>query len=217
MPGSAAASGRPGAGSQRQTAHYRVVTETWLTADLHLHHDHVAQIRGFGSAADHDAAVTAAWRRRVRDGDDIWVLGDIGLGGWRRALPVIGALPGRKHLVFGNHDPGHPMHRNGHTKHRAYLEVFETVHTSASLRHDTVTWVLSHFPYDGECEGRDGEERGLQWRLRDCGAPLFHGHTHAECPLSFSAAGTPQVCVGLDAWSLAPVTLFDAAAAYRPA
>ena len=39
-----------------------------------------------------------------------------------------------------------------------------------------------------------------QWRLRDAGNPVLHGHTHSTEKVSFSACGTPQLHVGWDAW-----------------
>ena len=68
-------------------------------------------------------------------------------------------------------------------------------------------WLMSHYPYDGD---HMAEARYDQFRLRDLGRSLFHGHTHSNERLSFSNKGTPQVNVGLDAWDLKPVSLFDA-------
>lgn len=45
----------------------------------------------------------------------------------------------------------------------------------------------------------------MQYRLRDMGIPIVHGHVHAPYIVSYTQPGTLQVHVGLDAWNLAPV------------
>lgn len=189
-----------------------MMAEVWLTSDTHLGHDFVARLRGFESHNEHDAAIARKWDKRVRDGDEVWVLGDIAMNGWKDRLAWFWHRPGIKHLVLGNHDRAHPLHRNAHGHQSHYLSVFETVQTAASLRGGKV--LLSHFPYDGEGVTRDPDkpERYSQWRLRDMGLPLLHGHTHDDVRFRWSAKGTLMHHVGLDAWGLAPVTLHDALA-----
>ena len=175
---------------------------TWFTSDLHLGHRLVAGKRGFGEDTDaHDAALAANWRACVGETDIVWVLGDLTLGRVDAALAPLAALPGRKRLVLGNHDRGHPMHRDAHLFAAAYAAVFELVTHAARTRVLGVEALLSHFPYE-----RDrGAVRHTQWRLPDLGVPLIHGHTHDRERVALSAAGTREVHVGLDAWDLAPV------------
>lgn len=183
----------------------------FLSSDLHLGHTLAATERGFATVDDHDRAIMAGLRRRLRDGDDLFLLGDLAFAGWVPRVLQLASLPGRKHLVLGNHDRAHPMHPNG-WKHLAVLgQVFASVQTAATIRHGGVEWLLSHFPYSGDHPGT--EDRHPQWRLPDRGQPIFHGHTHAASRVSRSTAGTVQVHVGLDAWGLKPVTLHDAVSA----
>lgn len=188
--------------------------QTWLTSDTHLGHGFVAALRGFASPEEHDMAVAHNWDRRVHDRDVVWVLGDVALGGWRDRLPWFAERPGTKHLVLGNHDRAHPMLRNAHAHQKTYLSVFDSVQTAASLRHDGRTVLLSHFPYDGEGNSRDEDaDRASQWRLRDEGRLLLHGHVHDDVRARVSVRGTLMGHVGLDAWELSPVTLPDIFAA----
>lgn len=182
------------------------MAETWFTSDLHLGHDFVARHRGFSSHEEHDAELARRWDKRVRDGDEVWVLGDVAMNGWYMRLDWFRDRPGIKHLVLGNHDRAHPSQRNAHAHMSAYLDNFSTVQTAAKVS----GFLLSHFPYDGEGEGRrDDEDRHTQWRLRDEGTPLLHGHLHDTITGRLSLRRTPMIHVGLDAWGLRPATLHE--------
>ena len=179
------------------------MADVFFTSDLHLGHAFVARTRGFDNVADHDLAIEWAWTEAVRPGDHVWVLGDIAASSPAWALDVLGRLPGVKHLILGNHDRAHPMHRDAYRQQAQYLDVFASVQTAARRRIRGREVLLSHFPYD-----RDRDTfRFAQWRLRDEGVALLHGHTHGTERLSLSARSTPEIHVGVDAWGLAPVPL----------
>lgn len=172
---------------------------TYFTSDLHLGHRFVAGLRGFDSADEHDEAIVKRWKHHVTDGDDVWVLGDLAASSPDAALEIIGSLPGRKHLISGNHDKVHPMHRDAHKHQRKYLEVFESVQPFARRKIGEHYVLLSHFPYSTD---RD-EPRYVQYRLRDEGMYLLHGHTHS----SEVVTSAREFHVGVDAWDLYPVSL----------
>lgn len=185
---------------------------TWFTADLHIGHQKVAEIRlGQGvTTGYHDDLLAENWDSLIEPEDTIWVLGDISAGGstaQRNALEWVKQRPGTKHLIAGNHDGCHPMHRNSHKWQPVYLEAFASVQMAARRRftkYQTHTSVLlSHFPYEGDREFT----RYPEWRLRDEGHPILHGHTHSVMKRSHSEGLTPQVHVGVDAWDLWPVSL----------
>ena len=179
----------------------------YYTSDLHFGHKLVAKIRGFGeddlAPSLHDAHLMNMWYATVRPADVVWILGDLSVGHREesRALGILNQLPGKKHLVFGNHDSGHPMHSTAQKSFARYLDVFETVGSVAHIKSNKEKIFLSHFPYNGEGD-RPGE-RYPEWRVRDMGTvPLIHGHTHSATKYSLSSMKTPQMHVGLDAWDL---------------
>jgi calcineurin-like phosphoesterase family protein len=163
---------------------------TYRTSDTHLGDLKVALDRGFDTVAAHDEWATGLWRDVIKPTDQVIVLGDLGRPA--HALPILGALPGTKHLVSGNHDRCHPAHRTARNSQRAYLEVFETVNSALTLRDQGVEFLASHFPYTGDHTEHD---RHTQFRLRDEGAWLLHGHVHKE----WKVRGR-QINVGLDPW-----------------
>lgn len=185
------------------------MANVYFTSDLHWGHRLVAEHRGFTFAGEpdtpsHDAALEDRWRSTVRPDDQVWVLGDLAVSSPRHALEIMASLPGHKHLVWGNHDAGHPMHRSAFRQQRRYLDVFESVQASARRRIEGREVLLSHYPYSGDhTEG----DRDTQWRLRDLGVPLLHGHVHSIVRVSLTGRGTLQIHIGVDAWGLAPASL----------
>lgn len=191
-----------------------MTARTFFTSDLHFRHRLVAGKRGFcyftgGDISEpdtdaHDAHLISAWNRAVRPEDTVWVLGDITVGwGFDEVRPLVWRLNGVKHLVLGNHDEAHPMHRGAHNKLALYHGSFATVQTMATVRMEGQQVMLSHFPYDGDGAGKP--DRCNAYRLRDEGHPLIHGHTHLPGQVSVSRKGSTQIHVGLDAWEMKPV------------
>ena len=184
----------------------------WFTADTHLGHRLVSGLRGFESVADHDDTICHNWSTSVPDDAEVWVAGDLAFDGWENRLAVFNELPGRKHLVLGNHDRAHPLNSRAHEYLEKYRPYFATVQTVAQVSTKGARKVLvSHFPYTGD----HGKDRYDEWRLRDTGRPLVHGHTHSDTKLSWTAAGTLQVNVALEAWELRPVGVSELAEILR--
>jgi calcineurin-like phosphoesterase family protein len=195
----------------------------FYTSDLHVHHRKVASIRWQrvnptaalpedleAIAAWHDDLLVRNWNAVVAKDDLVFVLGDLAVSGTKtsvdRALDLIATLHGRKRLYPGNHDPVHAMNRDATKWKKRYHEVFEDIDIAGrrkfTLCDGSVRNVMmSHFPYTGD---RDQDDRDPQWRLRDCGDWLLHGHLHSEGS-PFHTLGTRQIDVGLDPWNLAPV------------
>lgn len=190
------------------------MSSTWFTSDLHFGHRLVAGHRGFfkDDAPDteaHDEHIVSVWNSLVKPQDRVWILGDMSMRGPKAFGPYVERLNGTLFLISGNHDEVHPMFRDSYKKQRAWLNYFESVQSAARIRVNNGREVLlSHFPYTGE-GARTGPDRHTQWRLRDEGTPLVHGHTHdSQQGLSFSEEGTAMLHVGWDKWN-APVSQRD--------
>ena len=176
----------------------------WFTADLHLGHELVAGLRGFGDDTEaHDAELARRWDALVRPQDQVKVLGDLCIGRGRSqssALEWIAARPGIKDLIFGNHDSGHPMHSESHKAQADYLRVFRSAQAAGVIKIGGHRVMLSHFPFAAD---HTEVARYPEWRPRDAGQWLIHGHTHSTEP---GPVGR-QIHVGLDAHGLRPVPL----------
>ncbi len=183
------------------------MSNVYFTSDLHWYHRLVTKLRGFGEGEDaitaHNDALIKGWHSVVKKDDDIvWVLGDliVNSGTLDKALGIMSRLPGRKRLVLGNHDPAHPMHRDAFKWIHKYDDVFEYVTPFARIKVNGKNVLLSHFPYNLD---HTHDARFEQWRLKDEGEFLLHGHTHSDVRVSSSR----ELHVGVDAWDLKPVPL----------
>jgi len=174
------------------------MSNRFVTADLHLMHIAQSGRRGYATAAEHDEAIITTWNEIVRPRDMVIVLGDVGVAPSRLFLPLIGQLHGTLDLISGNHDEVHPMHRGAAAKMAAWIGPgrFRSIGSQGMLRAGTHRVMLSHFPYKGDHTAKD---RCAEWRPRDEGLPLFHGHTHFK-----DRGGGQVVHAGWDAWG-APV------------
>lgn len=176
----------------------------FYTADLHLGHEKVAKLRGFDSPLLHDLVVLSNLSKRLRKGDRLWVLGDVSVETY--PIEVLSMKEVELHLISGNHDAVHPLHRRSEQAQQEFRKAFDSIDSMGTFRHNKQKIMLSHFPYGGD---HTELERYPEYRLRDLGAPIVHGHTHSEHKVSYSPCGTLQVCVSLDAWNLKPVSKED--------
>lgn len=152
------------------------MSKVFYTADTHFRHTFVAGLRGYASSDEHDAALIDRWNSAINKRDIVWVLGDVSQGSVNAVIPILEQLHGAKHLVAGNHDGAHPMHRDSHRSQRNFLRVFESVQTAVKHKINGQDFLLSHFPYQSD-EGEIGVSHE-QWRLPDKGVPLLCGHVH---------------------------------------
>lgn len=189
------------------------MSDVWFISDTHFSHRLVADIRGFTSPEAHDEHVVDVWNSHVARNDIVWHMGDVGMGRLSRFAGTVDRLHGSHiHLVTGNHDECAPgVNRDAHKHQRAWMEHFGSVQPFARRRVNGHPVVMSHYPYSGEGD-RDQPDRYREFRLRNEGVALIHGHTHDEGQRVSFDDGTAMVHVGFDAWGR-PVHIDEVAAA----
>lgn len=117
----------------------------------------------------------------------------------RGVFEWLAARPGRKILVSGNHDATAGFHSGASKAQQEWLPlgIFESIHDYLQIKFGDRRVLLSHYPYAGEGD-REMEDRHTQFRLRDEGQPLLHGHVHSKTVLT----SANEFHVGLDAHEL---------------
>lgn len=173
----------------------------WFTADLHIGHTNIIQYckRPFASVREMNEAIVDLWNETVRPHHSVAILGDVCLGKVRETLPVLAQMQGRKHLIMGNHDQCHPMHRRAY-KMRAMYRAIGEINGDMTLtqwwRPDAPVpnggaW-LNHFPY---AHNEFTTDKFADWRIKDTHNWLIHGHVHDR----WRQRGR-EINVGIDAW-----------------
>lgn len=162
---------------------------TWLIADCHFGHEGIIRMCGrpfVDSAGQPDVRLMTqtmadSWRKVVKPSDEIIVLGD-----FAHRMPVdqlrklFASLPGRKHLIRGNHD----------TKESGTLDLaWESVKDIAFTSIDGARCVLAHYAL-------------RSWPGIRKGALMLFGHHHGRL-----AGNSQSMDIGVDVMGWAPVRL----------
>lgn len=164
------------------------MSETWVTADLHLGHlgvckftdDRGVKMRPWSDPMEMDEAIIKMWNDRIGPKDRVNVLGDVVIN--RRCLPTLKRLNGRLRLVAGNHD----IFRLD--DYRRYFDDITGYHVKDGI-------IMSHIPIHPMSMERFG-----------CNA---HGHLHWRRVLLDTGEIDPRyLCVSLEQTHFAPIT-FD--------
>lgn len=177
------------------------MTGIWFTADTHFGHGSMVT-KGwrpqYSTVEAMDADLIERWNDTVRPQDTVWHLGDFAMS--ERSLPIAAKLHGTIHLIAGNHDAVWSGHREAHKRQPVWLAAgFASVQMLARRRVDGRDVLMTHLPYEGD---HVELERYSEYRLRDCGLPLLHGHVHG----AWHTRGR-QINVGVDVRGFRPVGL----------
>lgn len=132
----------------------------YFTSDLHLGHANIIRFcnRPFSDVDEMDETIIANWKSRVTDRDDVYILGDLMYRAKADPDDVLSRLPGRKHLVVGNHDHTW-LSRVDIDKH--FVEVKDII----VLKTGGITMTLCHYPM-------------LSWPHSFYGSYMVYGHIH---------------------------------------
>lgn len=194
----------------------------FFCSDLHFGHEKLAELRGFDSVDEHDDAILDVLYT-LPLGSHLWILGDISSGKsveQENALRKLDHLAADRnlveHLIFGNHESPHPMHRSAYREQEPFKDQFDSIQSFAVRRMEGRRVLLAHHPYNGDSGGRL-QDRHVEYRMRDTGMPIIHGHTHwNDEKVTLSDAGSIQIHVGWDAWHR-PVAIDEVSALLRKA
>ena len=159
----------------------------FFTGDTHFQHANILKYsnRPFPSIDAMDASLAAAWRERVGDNDEVYHVGDFSLKCNAETRAILERLPGRKHLIFGNHDNGDVRRSSLWASVADYREL-KLAHPDTG---DRLLVVLSHYPF-------------AVWNASHHGAVNLHGHCHGTYPSS-----ALQLDVGVDCTGYRPLAL----------
>ena len=123
---------------------------TYFTSDQHFGHFNIIRLsrRPFKTVEEMDETMVELWNAKVRDGDTVYVLGDLF---FRAATvePILERLKGHKHLMVGNHD-------GSWTDRVKLADYFESVQTLKEGTVDGRLVTMCHYPMLSYPQARRG-------------------------------------------------------------
>ena len=141
----------------------------YYISDFHFGHARIndrIDHRGFKTVEDMDAYIISQWNSRVKDEDEVFILGDLSISGDGETVNrLLKKMCGRKTLLIGNHDSylADPLFR---------AELFERITPYLETEDNGRRVVLCHYPimfYNGQyCRNKDGQPKTY----------MLYGHVH---------------------------------------
>lgn len=176
----------------------------WFTSDQHFGHANIIKYcnRPFQDVAEMDFELVKRHNAVVAMDDIVYHLGDFSLN--TKHLARLADLKGQHHLICGNHDRCHAVHKDAEKKKQLYLDAgFKSVSEAEFLVFGERPFeqvLMCHLPYTGD--HHDSEERYIRYRPVDSGLWLLHGHVHTTWKVR-----DRMINVGVDQWDYAPVSI----------
>lgn len=140
----------------------------YYISDLHFYHESLLtqmDKRGFASCEEMHSYIVARWNEKVRQQDDVVILGDVSMERGKLTSDLLQQLSGRLYLIKGNHDT--------YLKDRRFdISRFEWIKDYEELNDNRRKVVLSHYPvfcYNGQYRrDKDGNPKTY----------MLYGHVH---------------------------------------
>lgn len=146
-----------------------------FTSDLHLGHANIISTCGrnyascgedFDTVEEMNEFLIRKWNEKVKEDDEIYILGDLSYRSNISAKSYLKRLRGRKHLILGNHD----FKWQKNISNMNYY--FESVSNMEIIRLEEKLITLCHYPlleWNGSGRAND-QKKSSSW--------LIHGHIH---------------------------------------
>lgn len=152
-------------------------------------------LRPFDSLDEMEETIVANWNRKVKDGDIVYVLGDIGRDTDPSSIEIFNMLKGVKHLIIGNHD-----HRMLETIRES--GIFESIKFIDLIEDSGFKVCLCHYPL-------------MDWMEFNRNSLLVYGHIHNKTEKNGYAyklmkdyySNLPAYNCGVDVTDFEPKTL----------
>lgn len=161
----------------------------WFTSDTHFNHAKIIEYchRPFKHVDEMNGTIIKNWHHVVKPEDIIFILGDFCFGKTDLWRWLVENLPGKKHLILGNHD-------------KNFIKEFESISTILNiLVHDPEIKngqriTMCHYPM-------------LSWYQSHRGAWQLFGHVHGGLSNKGDIrVSSNQLDVGVDVHNFTPIS-----------
>lgn len=179
----------------------------FFTSDHHFGHANTIKYcqRPFTSADEMNEEMIRRWNSVVCPEDTVYYLGDFSLS--KDCVEQFAPrLNGQKCLLMGNHDACHPCHKK---KAAAGLIVYKkagfiSLGLESHLEIAGQKVLLNHMPYFSEEPSPEYKIKYKEFRPKDEGLWLLHGHIHEKWKTR-----EKMINVGVDVWDFYPVPITE--------
>ena len=117
------------------------MNKIYLSSDLHFCHnkDFLYEPRGFDSVHEMNEQIIKNFNEVMDWEDDLYILGDCFLNNNEEGMSYMRRLPGKKHIIWGNHD-------TVARQELMWLENFDCLGYANMLKYKGYHFYLSHYP-----------------------------------------------------------------------
>ena len=167
----------------------------YFSSDLHLNHDKsfIYQPRNFKNIYEMNNTIIKNFNKTITYNDDLYLLGDHFLGDIESGLKLFKQLPGKIHLIWGNHDTDAKKEK---LKPIICWNVVEILGYASMLKYNNYRFYLSHYP--SFTTNFNEYQKPLKKRTL-----CLAGHTHSK--EKFESCNSYNVAV--DAHNFFPVSI----------
>lgn len=172
----------------------------YFSSDLHLNHakEFIYKPRGFDNIFAMNKAIIKNFNQIITYDDDLYLLGDTFLGDLSAGISLFNQLPGKIHLIWGNH-----CTNNRKEALSKCHNVVEIIGYANMLKYNHYYFYLSHYP---TITTNFDIDKPLKQRIL-----CLAGHTHSKD--KFEPCGSYNVSV--DAHSCYPVSIDEIISNYK--
>lgn len=123
----------------------------YFIADTHFGHENIMFLdkRPFKDTDEMWEKMKELWNKRVKDTDDVWIIGDFCFRSGEKPGYYLKQLKGKKHLIIGNHD-------TELLKDKDARKYFESIDHYRKIHDHGKTIIMCHYPiaeWDGFFRG----------------------------------------------------------------
>ena len=164
----------------------------YFTSDLHLAHDKdfVWKARGFNNVNEMNKTIIKNFNNVVGYDDDLYILGDLILGNIEEGKKLLKQIPGRVHVILGNHDTEQKI--------EFYKSLGWDCQWGLLTKIDGYSIFMSHWP----TKTQNFNLKPLKREVLN-----FHGHTHQTS--NWTDGEYCMYHVGVDSHNCYPVLFED--------
>lgn len=163
----------------------------FFTSDNHFYHKNIIEYerRPYKDVEEMNERMIENWNKKVKNNDDVYILGDFSFGNGNETNSLLESLNGRKYIVRGNHD--YFLDKKDFN-----MDLIEWAKDYYVLKYNKMKFVLFHFPI-------------AVWDCKHHGSIHLYGHVHSNTttdhPLRFELFNSYNV--GVDVNDYMPVSI----------